>query len=305
MLERVRPHVAWAVFPAVVAASIALAMLAMARGLPPAVAAALGQAAGLAAVVALGRLFPYHADWRRPRGDVRTDLSHAMVSGLAAPEALRPFVHAGAVVVAGWLSRTLGVGLWPSGWPLLAQLALALVVGELGQYWFHRWQHETELLWRVHATHHSAERLYWLNAGRFHPIDFLMLWVAWYAPLVALGCGEPVLALFAVFTAVHGLFQHANLEVRLGPLNWIFSMAELHRWHHSRTVAEANHNYGANLIVWDVVFGTRFLPRGRRPPTEIGIADLPAFPQGYFAQLAAPFRWERVRREASGGLGEV
>ena len=31
--------------------------------------------------------------------------------------------------------------------------------------------HEVPWLWRFHATHHSAPRLYWLNAGRFHPLD--------------------------------------------------------------------------------------------------------------------------------------
>jgi sterol desaturase/sphingolipid hydroxylase (fatty acid hydroxylase superfamily) len=85
--------------------------------------------------------------------------------------------------------------------------------------------------------------------------------------------------------------------VRLGPLNWIFSMAEPHRWHHSRTLTEANSNYGSNLIVWDLVFGTFLLPPGA--PREIGIADLPRFPTGYLAHLATPFRWSAVRREAA------
>jgi sterol desaturase/sphingolipid hydroxylase (fatty acid hydroxylase superfamily) len=88
--------------------------------------------------------------------------------------------------------------------------------------------------------------------------------------------------------------------VRLGALNRIFSMAEPHRWHHSRSLLEANTNYGSNLTVWDVVFGTFFLPHDREPPTAIGIADLPDFPAGYLDQLAAPFRWARVREQAAG-----
>jgi len=66
----------------------------------------------------------------------------------------------------------------------------------------------------------------------------------------------------------------------------------------SRTVSEANRNYGANLIVWDALFGTRFLPGDRLPPTEIGIADMPRFPGGWLAQLASPFRWRAVRQES-------
>ena len=76
-------------------------------------------------------------------------------------------------------------------------------------------------------------------------------------------------------------------------------MAEPHRWHHSRTLGEANSNYGSNLIVWDLVFGSFFLPADRNAPREIGIADLPRFPTGYLAHLATPFRWAAVRREST------
>ena len=104
--------------------------------------------------------------------------------------------------------------------------------------------------------------------------------------------------LMAVWVAVHGLFQHCNVHLRLGPLNWVFSMAELHRWHHSPDSAEANHNYGGNLILWDIVFGTRWLPQDREPPVATGIASLPNFPKGYRALLGAPFRWRRLVAES-------
>ena len=109
--------------------------------------------------------------------------------------------------------------------------------------------------------------------------------------------------LFTLITAVHGIFQHANLQLRLGPLNHFFSMAELHRWHHSKTVDEANHNYGQTVIVWDTLFGTRFLPADREPPEEIGIANLPAFPMTWWAQIRSPFRWARIRRESAEASG--
>ena len=102
-----------------------------------------------------------------------------------------------------------------------------------------------------------------------------------------------------MITAVHGIFQHANLQLRLGPLNHFFSMAELHRWHHSKTIEEANHNYGQTVIVWDTLFGTRFLPADREPPEAIGIPDLPAFPMTWWAQIRSPFQWSRIRSESA------
>jgi sterol desaturase/sphingolipid hydroxylase (fatty acid hydroxylase superfamily) len=212
--------------------------------------------------------------------------------------ALRPLAVFAAVPLGGWLSQRFGVGLWPADWHLLAQLALSVVIVEFFQYWAHRLMHETDLLWRFHATHHSAPRLYWLNSARFHIVDIALLNLGFTIPLIALGADARVLSLWLVASAIHGLFQHANLSIRCGPLNWIFSMAELHRWHHSRTERESNSNYGSNLILWEIVFGTRFLPADREPPADIGIAGLSAFPMTWWQQLLSPFRWVSIK-EAS------
>lgn len=275
----------------------------MAQGTPAELALLAPQFAAFAVVAVLEHVYPYHRSWNRTRKDVGVDAVHSLtIGGLVT--VLTPFVLAGGVAFGGWLSETIGLGLWPTGWPLLAQAALALVIGELPGYWVHRWEHEWEGLWRVHAVHHSAPRLYWLNAGRFHPVDSMLTFIPSYGLLVVLGSPIEVLALFTLVTAVHGIFQHANVQLRLGPLNHFFSMAELHRWHHSKTVEEANHNYGQTIILWDTLFGTRFLPADREPPEEIGLVDLEAFPMTWWAQILSPFRWARIReqsREASAG----
>jgi sterol desaturase/sphingolipid hydroxylase (fatty acid hydroxylase superfamily) len=282
-------------FPLILGGTLALGLVLLpVLGPPTTLSVATG--VGLVAVMVAERLWPYRSQWNRAHGDLGTDLLHAAISGIGATRLVRPLVGVFGVVAAGWLSRTLGATLWPTAWPYLAQLALALVVAELPQYWVHRWQHEHDALWRFHATHHSAPRLYFLNAARFHPLDLGLLYFVGYLPLIALGCPEEVLMLFALFDAIFGMLQHSNIDVRLGRWNRVFSMAEVHRWHHSRTIREANTNYGSNLMLWDLVFGTFFLPPDREPPEQIGIADMPDFPTGYLAQLASPFRWRRLER---------
>jgi sterol desaturase/sphingolipid hydroxylase (fatty acid hydroxylase superfamily) len=240
------------------------------------------------------RRWPYRREWLRDHDDTGTDIAHALFSGIGVTQIMRLIVQAAGVGIAAALSTAFGSTLWPSAWPIVAQLTLALIVAELPQYWLHRWQHEREALWRFHAVHHSAPRLYWLNAARFHPVDIGLLYLVGYLPLIALGAPPLVIMLFTLFDAVFGMLQHANLAMRLGPLNWIFSAAEPHRWHHSRTLTEANTNYGSNLIVWDHVFGSFFLPAVQQPPRDIGLADLPQFPQTWAAQLAAPLRWRAI-----------
>jgi sterol desaturase/sphingolipid hydroxylase (fatty acid hydroxylase superfamily) len=280
-------------FPLVFGGAMGVAIVGMDLGWDP-VWTAMGTTAAVALVlIVLERAHPYHRDWLHGHGDIRTDLIHNFVN-FWIPEVYTVLFVGGFAAAGAWLSSALGMTLWPSGWPLLVQLLLALVIGEFGTYWIHRLMHEHELLWRFHAPHHSAPRLYWLNAGRFHPLDLFAQQFLGITPLIVLGADTRVIALHTLFTAIHGLFQHCNIDIRLGPLNWFFSMAELHRWHHSKRLEEANTNYGANLILWDIVFGSRYLPRDREPPTEIGIEALPNFPGGYWAHLLTPLRWKQT-----------
>jgi ornithine lipid hydroxylase len=285
----------WLVFPAVMFGTFLGWGVLVQVGQSPAVATMVVTAMAAVVILSLERIMPYHPAWNDSQDDIPTDATHLVVSMLVLPELARVLMLGGFVAFNSWLVARLGTNLWPTEWAVWLQVVLALVVGEFGTYWSHRLAHEWPMLWRFHATHHSAGRLYWLNAARFHPVDALIAWASAIPVLIVLGCGEHVLALFLATHGVHGMFQHANIRLRLGPLNWVFSMAELHRWHHSRTIVESNANYGANLILWDVVFGTRFLPSDRRPPRVIGIADMPDFPSTYLGQLASPLRWRRIR----------
>ena len=187
-----RSNAQWLAFPLILGGALAVAIaLDPLIGAPAALGAA--EIAGVLAIVWGEWRWPYLSQWSRSHGDVRTDFLHALGSGIGTTQLVRVLVQAGGVALAGALSRAFGAHLWPATWPLLGQLALALVIAEFGQYWLHRWQHERDALWRFHAVHHSAPRLYWLNAARFHPVDLGLLYIFGYLPLVALGCPETVI----------------------------------------------------------------------------------------------------------------
>lgn len=293
-----------ALFPLLVAAMVAFAVLASradpaARlGLEPAANPVLLSLAAVLlfypTIAALERIFPHRAEWTRAQGDVRADVLHLLVTGPGTTALFEATLRGVAVAAAGWLAARHGLALWPSAWPAVAQLFLAVLVAELGHYAFHRLSHEHPLVWRLHATHHSAPRLYWLNATRFHPLDLFALIACQSVPLVLLGAPPRTFLMYSLFATVYGQLQHANVELRTGALDWLFSTPGLHRFHHSTDVREGNANYGAILIAWDLAFRTFFRPRGRGFAGPVGLAALPAFPRGYLGQLAAPFRWRRI-----------
>jgi sterol desaturase/sphingolipid hydroxylase (fatty acid hydroxylase superfamily) len=281
------------VFPLTFLGALGVALQGLALGVHEDVLLASITAGAVLIVAVSERLIPEHPDWNRSQDDVRTDLLHATVSMVVLPQVLKLGLTLLLLEVAIWLADAAGHSVWPSDWPLLLQLVPALLISQFFEYWAHRAMHEVPLLWRLHATHHSPGRLYWLNAGRFHPLDAAFLFTVALAPLILLGASAEVLLLFTVWVSVHGLFQHGNVRLRLGPLNYIFSMAELHRWHHSLKLEEANSNYGNNILFWDLVFRTVHYPKDRSASANIGLSDLPDFPKDYLGQVLSPWRWER------------
>ena len=283
--------------PATLAVAIGVALVAFAHGVAVSVLLPALLVAAILWVALLERVLPHRPEWSRAQGDLLADALYLPTTSAVAA-LMRPAIATLGVGMSAWLSARFGFGLWPHDWPLVAQLGLSWVVVEGFAYWPHRWLHEWPSLWRLHATHHSPERLYWLNATRAHPLEHVFRSTFNMLPLAFAGAPAELLALQAITDAVVGLFQHANVDIRLGPLNYVFSAAPVHRWHHSRTRAEADHNYGDNFIFWDLVFGTYYRPR-EREVEALGIAGLGAFPRGYLAQLAAPFRWRRIERASA------
>jgi sterol desaturase/sphingolipid hydroxylase (fatty acid hydroxylase superfamily) len=242
---------------------------------------------GLALVVGvLERVMPHRRAWLRNDGQITADLAHTLLNKSVAQVIIAVAVFLG---IADWL-RLGGAGMWllvwPSGWPLALQTALGLVIAEAGLYWKHRLAHEWPMLWRFHAVHHSTTRLWFFNTGRFHLVDTVTGLAVGMPALLLLGAPQDVLILVSAVTAFVGILTHCNIEMRCGWLNYVFNTPSLHRWHHSKVPDEGNRNYGENLMLFDLMLGTFYLP-ARQPPRDIGIRH--AMPPTFLGQLTAPF----------------
>ena len=158
-------------FPLVFGGAMGVGIYGMGRGWDPVYTAMGLTGAVVLVLLILERAHPYHQEWVHSHGDIRTDLVHNLVN-FWIPEVYTVLFVGGFTAAGAWLSETAGMSLWPTRWPLIAQLLLALVIGEFGTYWIHRLMHENEFLWRFHAAHHSAPRLYWLMIQGTRPGSF-------------------------------------------------------------------------------------------------------------------------------------
>lgn len=178
--------------------------------------------------------------------------------------------------------------LWPSQMNLAWQLLLAGFIIDFGLWFMHWLSHKNDVLWRLHALHHSSERLYWLNGERRHPISAIVLSSPGLMVVILLGAPANVIGAWFAIVGVHLAFQHANLDYTVGVFRKLLGVAEVHRWHHKREYEDAQVNFGEFWMLWDQLFGTYREGQNGVIAGEVGIRD--PMPLGYKDQLFWPFR---------------
>jgi sterol desaturase/sphingolipid hydroxylase (fatty acid hydroxylase superfamily) len=176
--------------------------------------------------------------------------------------------------------------------PVWLRLTLALVIGEIGGYWGHRWSHQIPFLWRFHSIHHSAEEVDWLVNTHAHPFDLAFVRLCGLIPVYALGFAQPtatgvdpVPALLVVVGVAWGFLIHANVKWRFGWFEWLISTPAFHHWHHTNDGPKVVDKNFAAMLPWvDKCFGTFYLPK--EWPAIYGVTG--PTPDGFVAQIVEP-----------------
>jgi len=276
----------WLFYPFVMAAVFALFTLLQSHEITLKVTTYISITTAAVLITILELKFPYSIKWQPSIDEIRLDLTFMSVVQLALPP-LIGFTFTYILIEPARALNLPFVQFWPHSWPIWTQAILMILLVDFLRYWLHRAAHTNQYLWRLHSVHHSVEQLYWLNTSRFHPLEKLLQMMMDSLPFLLMGVDEKVLALYYIAYATNGFLQHSNIQFRFGILNYIVGSAELHRWHHSKEPKESNANYGNNVIIWDLLFGTWFLPKGRNVK-ELGLLE--AYPKTFLGQLIAPFR---------------
>jgi sterol desaturase/sphingolipid hydroxylase (fatty acid hydroxylase superfamily) len=149
-----------------------------------------------------------------------------------------------------WSADALGV----AGGAVVGYLAITFVY-----YWWHRWRHESALLWCwLHQVHHSPQRIEIITSFYKHPVEILANSVLSSA-IVYWGVGlGPAAATGAVLlSGLAELVYHWNVRTPYW-LGYVLQRPESHCVHHQEGVHSYNY---ADLPLWDILFGTFHNPR--------------------------------------------
>jgi sterol desaturase/sphingolipid hydroxylase (fatty acid hydroxylase superfamily) len=245
----------------------------------------------------LERLWPALPGQPRLREGFRTDLAYWFFTPLVTRAISRAALIAGLLLIAVAAGVPLQKGAikafvetrrtWASTLPVGLQAVLVIVLGDLIGYWGHRLFHG-RALWKYHAVHHASTRLDWLSSVRLHPVNDALERLLQVVPLFLLGFNLGVLAAYVPFLTLYAIFLHANVRWDFGPLRAAIATPRFHRWHHTSQREGLDKNFAGLLPLWDVLFGTYYMPAGLQPE-RFGVDGEPV-PEGFLAQLAYPFR---------------
>lgn len=256
--------------------------------------------AGLSAVFyALERVFASLPDQRFWRRDSSLDVLYWFWTPLATRAVSKAIAGAGVVVALGVLGRHIGpegmrgfgpIARQPQGLIVLEMFLLGDVIG----YWTHRAFHHSRL-WNFHAVHHSSRQLDWLSAVRVHPVNDVLSKLALAVPLACLGFPLNALAGYVPFLTFYAILLHANVSWSFGPLRHVIASPLFHRWHHTTEEQGLDKNFAPLFPFVDLVFGTFYMPRLRRPE-RFGTTRT-VVPETFIGQLVFPFRRQSYRTD--------
>ncbi len=180
--------------------------------------------------------------------------------------------------------------------PLWLQVLEALLLGDFAHYWTHRLFHKS-WLWPAHAVHHSPTELDWFSSMRMHPLNDIVTRAVQGLPLFLLGFSIEAVALGVPIAMLVVIVSHTNVPWTYGPLRYVIVSPVYHQWHHSSEPVAIDKNFAGIFPVWDLLFGTWHMPRGKLA-TRFGCKSDPP-PEHLPGQLVYPLSvWLSPSRRA-------
>ena len=175
-------------------------------------------------------------------------------------------------------------GEWNYSVNLLFILGFTLIA-DLTVYIVHRRPHALDVLWPIHALHHSAEVMTPVTLFRKHPLwnftanlTTAFLTGLFQGVFIFLFYGTPdysilfgISTIYVVYNFFASNLRHSHIWLSWGkPLSYIFISPAMHQIHHDPN--RLNKNYGEIFAIWDWMFGSLYIPE-KREKFEIGLPD--------------------------------
>ena len=176
---------------------------------------------------------------------------------------------------------------------------------DLSFYYWHRANHASRILWRLHNVHHTDPDLDVSTAFRFHFAEIALSAGFRVVQIVLIGGPVSLFVVYELVFQVQVLFQHSNVRLPFAAerwLSWVLVTPRMHGIHHSHVREENNSNLSTVFSCWDRCHRTLRLnvPQSQ---VDIGIPGYSLPEDNQVARvLLMPFRRQRDYWQTKDGV---
>lgn len=161
------------------------------------------------------------------------------------------------------------------GYSGIGGIVATIIVFDMFDYWWHRFNHRVGFFWRFHKVHHVDTHVDVTTALRFHPGELFISYFVKLAWIVIWGPSVAGFVAFEIAVSLASQFHHSNIDFpdrweRL--LRWVIVTPRFHTSHHTVNRRTGDANFATIFIVWDRLFGTYREPDAEEMKT-LGLAD--------------------------------
>jgi sterol desaturase/sphingolipid hydroxylase (fatty acid hydroxylase superfamily) len=176
--------------------------------------------------------------------------------------------------------------------PIALQFLFFLLVVDFVQFLGHFILHRFDFLWEFHKIHHAQEQLGFASTRHFHWFEYVVFKPLLYIPFGLLGYGAKEYVIYYLwFGYFFTFFSHCNVKVNWGFFNYVFINPDTHYWHHSKnSPGRFGVNFASVLPIWDLLFGTFYLPKDQKLKPQLGVHGQKEMPETFIGQMIYPFK---------------
>ena len=194
-----------------------------------------------------------------------------------------------ALIATGLQGSLVALALRPVAMPqnpvwVIVFLGCGLLLRDFAAFYTHLMQHRIALLWEFHKVHHAPESLIPPTGHRIHPIEQIMnmvseslllgLLVGVFAWLTDLGQTDLIIYSVGMYVIANTVtlspLRHSHIDLRLGPMEWLFFSPAHHQLHHSAEPQHRDKNFGTIFPIWDRLWRTHAIPPAK--PYRMGLS---------------------------------
>ena len=141
----------------------------------------------------------------------------------------------------------------------VVKFIVSFIVLDLAMYWWHRFNHKNQFLWKFHFVHHVDTHMDVGTSLRFHIGELILSTFYKSGIILIFGITLAEFLFYEIILVLSIQFHHSNLKLNdriESSLSKILVTPKYHTNHHTKARVSREANYASIFTLWDKLFYT-------------------------------------------------